>query len=553
MAFVITQSCCADASCVSVCPVNCIHPTPDEPDFGTTDTLYVDPSTCIDCGACADACPVKAIQPADALSGAQHQFIDINAQFYETPRDETVWTAPAFTHSTDTDGAPLRIAIVGSGPAASYTAKHLLTTTTCEVAMFERLPVPGGLLREGVAPDHGATKAIADTFRWVYRHHRTSSFFNVEVGTDVSLAELQQRFHAVVYGVGARGANPVGFPGEDDAAVVASGDVVGWYNGRPVEGSAAFSMPLNSERVVIVGNGNVALDIARILLAPVDSLHETDVPSAVLDQLRHSRIREVVVMGRRGPQFAAFTRPELLMLPETAGCEVVVEARLGIADELAHLSEARHQILAELPVVPIDWAAAPPAEKRIVLAFHTAIDQVVDGQVQLRRTQDPVAGTGEEPQSFSVGSATVVLANGFRVSPQPDLPYDEAAARIPHRDGRVLDADSGEPLPGVYVVGWTKRGAHGGIGANRRDAEETVDAILADGRAGLLAEPTMSRLAFRRMLSGRTSVVSARRAMAVLDREEAAGRKSGRSREKFVSTAELLAASRLVHRGRRTG
>ena len=549
MAFVITQSCCADASCVSVCPVNCIHPTPDEPDFGTTDTLYVDPAVCIDCGACADACPVKAIVPADILRGDARTFIDINAQFYDTPRDETVWTAPSFTHSMDTDGEPLRVAIVGSGPAASYTARHLLTTTTCDVAMFERLPVPGGLLREGVAPDHGSTKAMASAFRWVYAHPRTSTYFNVEVGKDISLAELRQRFHAVIYGVGARGANTIGFVGEQDPAVVHAGDVVGWYNGRPSEpGVEPFAMPLDQERVVIIGNGNVALDIARTLLAPVESLQHTDMPAGVVEQLRHSKVREVVVLGRRAPKFAAFTRPELLMLPETAKCDVVIEDRRGIREEIAELTESRHQVLASLPVVPIDLTAPPAPGRRIVLGFDTTIAQVVHGQVSLRRTQDPAAGDGLEPQDFAIGEANVVLANGFRVLPQPGLPYDEVTHRIPQQDGRVIDPSSGKPIPGVYLVGWTKRGAVGGLGKNRLDSEHTVNAILEDANAGRLHKPTMGWLAFRRMVNARTNVVSARRALHVLDREEKAGRKAGRPREKFVSTDELLAASRLLPR-----
>lgn len=548
MAFVITQSCCADASCVSVCPVNCIHPTPDEPDFGTTDTLYVDPAVCIDCGACADACPVKAIQPADLLRGSEAGFIDINAQFYETPRDETVWTAPAFTHSGDTDGEPLRVAVVGSGPAASYTAKHLLTTTTCEVSIFERLPVPGGLLREGVAPDHGGTKALGSQFRWVYAHPRTTTYFNVDVGRDVSLAELKQRFHAVIFGVGARGGNPIGFVGEESTAVVRSGDVVGWYNGRPAEdGQEPFLMPLDKERVVVVGNGNVALDIARTLLAPAESLHPTDMPAHVLEQLRHSRIREVVVMGRRAPEFAAFTRPELLMLPETAGCDVVIEDRPGIRDEIAGLSEARHRVLAEMPVVPIDLAGPPAPGRRIVLSFHTTIDEVVEGMVTVRRTVDPAAGTGEA-QTLAIGPATVVLANGFRVTRQAGLPYDEATGRIPQADGRVIDPSTGRPIGGVYLVGWAKRGARGGLGTNKHDSEATIHAMLSDAHDGRLGRPTMSRLAFRRLVRRRTEVVNARRALAVLDREEKAGRKTGRPREKLVSTEDLMAASRLLRR-----
>uniref|UniRef100_UPI0025E8715E 4Fe-4S binding protein n=1 Tax=uncultured Aeromicrobium sp. TaxID=337820 RepID=UPI0025E8715E len=248
MAYAITQSCCNDASCVSVCPVDCIHPTPDEPDFGTTDILYVDPRSCIDCGACADACPVSAVKPVDLLRGGEEVFAQLNADFYG---DRPERRSPA-THTWEdmgpTIGRPLRIAVVGTGPAASYAARHLLLSTDASVTMFDKSPVPGGLVRGGVAPDHGATKGFTSLFSWTYRHPRTSMFMNVEVGEHISHAELLQFHDAVIYGVGARLDRELGVPGEDLDGVYGAPQVVAWYNGALEV--AADAVRLEGERLI---------------------------------------------------------------------------------------------------------------------------------------------------------------------------------------------------------------------------------------------------------------------------------------------------------------
>ncbi|WP_392424526.1 4Fe-4S binding protein [Barrientosiimonas humi] len=507
MTFVITQSCCADASCVSVCPVNCIHPTPDEPDFGHVDTLYVDPSVCIDCGACLDACPVGAARPADSLVGREKRFVEINAEFYKDHRTETEWTAPAFTHASDKDGGRLRVAIVGTGPAASYTARHLLTTTDCVITMIERRSAPGGLLRAGVAPDHTGTRGMVDTFRWVYRHPRTTVHLGVEVGRDITHEELTRHHHAVVYGTGA-GDNPeLGIDGEDSPAVVTAAELVRWFTGHEDQAPVR----LDSERVVVVGNGNVALDVARVLLATPDVLRRSDVSDAARAELERSAIREVVLLARRGPQHAAFTRPELLMLPESMDAEVVIARSVGVEETVAAITEPRLSVLRELPVVDLDWASEPAPGRRLVLAFDAAVESVGDGELTLRHTGS-AEGTWQTP------SRMLVRANGFRVRPIEGLPFDPVQGRIPQDAGRVLDDTGGEALPGTYVVGWAKRGAQGGIGANRHDAEETVASMLQDALDGRLEAPAQGPLSLRRSLL-RTGRTSTRRGLKALDRE----------------------------------
>lgn len=514
MTYVITQSCCADASCVAVCPVNCIHPTPDEPDFGKVDSLYVDPAACIDCGACADACPVSAAQPADSLTGLAQRFVDINADFYADRDVEPVWTAPAFTHTTDEDGGRLRIAIVGTGPAASYTARHLLTTTDCLVTMIERDQSPGGLLRAGVAPDHTATRAMLDSFRWVYRHPRTTMHLGVEVGRDVSNEDLLRHHHAVIHATGARRSRPLGVPGEELPGVVGAGEMVAWYNGVPRED--APQVRLVGERAVVVGNGNVALDVARVLLATPDVVAQSDLSTEARNALAGSTIREVVLLGRRGPEHAAFTRPELLMLPASMEAEVVLADAPGMSEALEQITEPRLSVLDELPRRPVDLSRPPEPGRRIVLAFDTSVAQVhgpdrVQG-VRLRRG-------AADADELDAEAGLLVRATGFAVEATPGVPFDAGSDRIPHLEGRVLDEQDGSPTPGVYVVGWAKRGARGGIGANRRDAEETVASLLDDAVQGRLAAPDGSGGGLRRSLRRKGSRISTRKGLRIMDLE----------------------------------
>src|SRR6478735_682679 len=297
MPHVITQSCCSDGSCVYACPVNCIHPSPDEPGFATAEMLYIDPDACVDCGACVSACPVGAIAPASKLEPVQLPFIELNASFY--PKHEgkvppTSKLAPVL-EAPEVDsrlGGPLTVAIVGSGPAAMYAADELLTQHGVRVNVFEKLPTPYGLVRAGVAPDHQSTKKVTRLFDTVTRLPGFTFYLNVEVGSDLSHAELLTHHHAVLYAVGAPNdrrldIDGMGLPGTGTAT-----ETVAWINGHPEY--AELPVDLSHERVVLIGNGNVALDVARILTSDPDVLARTDISRHALTALRRSKVAEVV-------------------------------------------------------------------------------------------------------------------------------------------------------------------------------------------------------------------------------------------------------------------
>ncbi|WP_031082224.1 FAD-dependent oxidoreductase, partial [Streptomyces sp. NRRL WC-3549] len=379
MTYAITQTCCTDATCIAVCPVNCIHPTPEERDFGSTEMLHIDPGSCIDCGACADACPVDAIFPVESLMGAQREYGPINAAYYEDrePPPDTAgpnfhpWGEPVFERTLPSDFAPVRVAVVGTGPAGMYTVEDLLLHTSAEVTLIDRLPVAGGLVRYGVAPDHPSTKKAQDAFARFHAHPRVRMHLGLEVGRDVSHGELAAHHHAVVYAVGAGADRRLSVPGEDLAGSLSARTFVAWYNAHPEV--APDAVDLSSERVVLVGNGNVALDAARILVSAPDALAGSDIAGHALEALRASPVREVVVLGRRGPGEAAYTRSELLALRHLPGVELVLDdhdPRSGEAVDAAATGD-KAAVLRGVRREAVDWSAAPPAGRRIVFRFHS--------------------------------------------------------------------------------------------------------------------------------------------------------------------------------------
>ncbi|GAA3569643.1 FAD-dependent oxidoreductase [Amycolatopsis ultiminotia] len=493
MAFAITQTCCNDASCVSVCPVNCIHPTPDEPDFGTTEMLYVDPATCIDCGACADACPVDAIFPTDLLTGPLEVYAGINADYFAGQDAAAAvnpapnfhrWGPPSFDRAVPSDFTAPDVAVVGTGPAGMYAVEDLLLHTDAQVTLIDRLPVAGGLVRYGVAPDHPATKRIGETFSRFHSHPRLRLRLGVEVGRHVTAAELAERHDAVIYAVGASAARSLGLTGEQLPGSVAATTVVGWYNGHP--DVPADAIDLSAERVVLIGTGNVALDVARILTADPGELAGTSIAPHALERLRSSKVREVVLLARRGPEDAACTSPELLALTQRESVPLVVDdedPRTAAAIDTGH---GKAGLLRGLDREAVDWTAPPPdGPRRIVLRFHSAPSGITgDTQVRGLRATGP-AGPVE------IAAGQVVRAVGYRGTPVPGLPFDEATGTIPNTGGRV----AGQPRH--YVVGWIKRGPSGGIGANRTCARETVAALVDDitsGRLPVRRSPRAGRL-----------------------------------------------------------
>jgi ferredoxin--NADP+ reductase len=544
MTYAITQTCCADAACVAVCPVNCIHPTPQERAFGSTEMLHVDPRACIDCGACADACPVDAIVPVDRLTGPQQAYAEINAAYFAgTPVPEPaedspnfhVWDRPTFDRALPADFRPLRVAVVGTGPAGMYTAQDLLLHTNAEITLIDRLPVTGGLVRYGVAPDHPATKKIGDTFARFHTHPRVRMLLGLEAGEHVSAQEIAAHHDAVVYAVGASGDRRLGVPGEDLAGSVSATTFVAWYNAHP--DVAPDAVDLSAERVVVVGNGNVALDVARILVTDPERLAGTDIADHALRALRDAAVREVVLLGRRGPEHAACTRPELLALTHLPGVDLVVDdhdPRIGSAIDAAGPQEVA-SLLRGVRRERVDWSQPPGAGRRIVLRFHSAPTEFVAGDDARVRAVRVTGGSGDTLLS----ATTVLRAIGYRGTPVPGLPFDEASGTVPHDKGRVAG------LPGTYVVGWIKRGSSGGIGANRACAAETVTSLLADAVEGALPAPGHPAKSFARLARRRAPHLVDARGMAAIDRaERLRGGRDGRPRTKLATVTDLVTAAR---------
>ncbi|WP_280294303.1 FAD-dependent oxidoreductase [Nocardia abscessus] len=554
MAYVITQRCCNDASCVSECPVDCIRPRPDQPEFATTEMLYIDPDTCIDCGACVDACPVEAIFPEDELTASLARFRDINAAYFQRHPLESNFGSNVAPTRPPKELGTLRVAIVGSGPAACYAADELLRRCDVEVEMFDRLPAPWGLVRAGVAPDHPGTKTVSRLFESAFCRDALRYYLDVEVGTHIAHEELLAHHHAVLYAVGASSDRRMGVPGEDLPGSHSATEFVAWYNGHPDYAERVFD--LSGERAVIVGNGNVALDVARVLTADPDELAKTDIADHALDVLRHSNIREVVVLGRRGPLQAAYTSPEFLALAHLDGVDVIVDeadlqldrtGRALLDDPEVEPSLKLKYILAE------EYARGrrDPGNKRIVfryLASPTAVHgsgkaesvEFVHNEL-LEQDGQLVARATDHTETLETG--LVLRSIGYKGAAVADLPFDEHRGVVPNEHGRVIGTD-GTPVRGVYVSGWIKRGPRGVIGSNRSDSEETVEQLIADFIDGKLTSPACDRAALETLISRRRPDFVDRDGWKAIDQaERAAGEAGGRPRIKFTTREALLAAA----------
>jgi ferredoxin--NADP+ reductase len=428
----------------------------------------------------------------------------------------------------------LRVAVVGSGPAGFYAAGALLAADIpVEVDLIERLPTPWGLVRLGVAPDHPKIKSVSRAFEKIALQPGFRFLGNVEVGRDVLPEELLEYYDAVVYAVGAQTDRRIGIPGEDLPGSWPATEFVAWYNGHPDYPELEFD--LSGERAVVIGNGNVAVDVARMLALTPEELAETDTTDAALDALNGSGIKEIVMVGRRGPAQAAFTTPELRELGELAGADVVVDpADLVGAVPADTNSERNLEVLRE-------YAAREPSgkQKRLVLRFFrspTAIlgESRVEAVELVRNTldEDERAVATDEHETLPAG--IVFRSVGYRGVELPGLAFDERSGTIPNERGRVGT--------GVYVAGWIKRGPSGVIGTNKKDATETVELLLEDlrdaPRKGRSAEEIDTLLLDRGvrlvLYPGWTSID---------ELERAAGEPLGRPRVKLCTWEELLSAA----------
>ncbi|MFJ2756226.1 FAD-dependent oxidoreductase [Nocardioides sp. NPDC087217] len=534
MTYVITQSCCNDASCVEVCPVDCIHPGPDEPGFGAAEMLYVHPDECIDCGACEDACPVNAIYPDYEVPDAFAPYVDINAAFFEFTGEQEE-PAPLPSPGPKIPGGPLKVAVVGAGPAGWYVAEELAATRRCdvEITVIDRLATPYGLVRYGVAPDHLDTKEIVAGFAKTARHRRVRTRYNVEIGRDVTHEELLGAHHAVVYTTGACEGRSLGLPGEELPGSTSAAELVGWYNGHPDRAELTF--PLAHERAVVIGNGNVALDLARLLLADEAALTASDLAPVALSALAASGIREVVVTARRGAEHAAFTSPELRALADAPGIDVVVdEADLTALPTETDATERNAATFGALQKADLlrDLATRPrsDAAKRLVLRFGLTPTEILGTET--------VAGvrfdSGEE-----VEAGLVVRATGYRSAGVDGVPTEAGTGRFPNEAGRVIGAEA------TYTAGWAKRGPSGVIGTNRACAAETVRTLLDDYAAGSLADPTGEPL--DDLLAERGVVIVDQTGWNTLDTHECeSGKEIGRPRAKVTDREEQVRIAALA-------
>jgi ferredoxin/flavodoxin---NADP+ reductase len=460
------------------------------------------------------------------------------------------------------DSSPIRIAVIGSGPAGFYAAGHLLKDPDAgfEVDMIERLPTPWGLVRSGVAPDHPKIKSVTRVYEKTAAHPRFRYFGNVNFGEHVSREDLLAHYHAIVYATGSPMDRPLGIPGEDLPGSHAATEFVGWYNGHPDHTGLEVDL-VSAERAVVIGNGNVAVDVARMLVLTADELAPTDTADHALDVLARSRVQEVVVVGRRGPAQAAFTNPELLELGELTDADVVVDAAeleraLAVHDAAAEQNATSRRNVKILR----EYAQRTPSEgrRRVVLRFLLSPVQLIAGDdgavaaVELVRNELVADDTGAlraraTDESETIPAGLVFRAIGYRGQPLPGVSFDDRAAVIPNDGGRVLDPDSHAPLPGEYVVGWIKRGPSGVIGTNKKDAQETVDAMLADlapsrnGSGSAHAPSRPEAGAIEALLRERQPALVTYSGWEAIDRHERQlGERAGRPRVKLTDIDEML-------------
>src|ERR1700748_1126113 len=446
---------------------------------------------------------------------------------------------------------PYHVAIVGSGPSGFFAAASLLKAPDASddfdigVDMLEMLPTPWGLVRSGVAPDHPKIKSISKQFEKTADDPRFRFFGNVVVGEHVEAGELAERYDAVIYAVGAQADRPLNIPGEDLPGSVAAVDFVGWYNAHPhFEG---ISADLSGARAIVVGNGNVALDVARILVTDPDVLALTDIADHALESLRPRGVEEVVIIGRRGPLQSAFTTLELRELADLEGLDVIVDpAQLeGITDEDL---EAASKVCKQNIKVLRGYAGQEPraGHRRMVFRFLTSpieikgeerVESIVLGRNELVTDEHGWVSAKDTGDREELPVQLVVRSVGYRGVPTPGLPFDEKSATIPHSHGRV------EGRRNEYVVGWIKRGPSGVIGTNKKDSQETVDTLIADlTEAKELADfpdDHGDRLA-EWLESRQPKLVTAAHWKLIDEHERSAGEPHGRPRVKLPSLATLL-------------
>ena len=462
------------------------------------------------------------------------------------------------THPGFSTDQPLRVAIIGAGPAGFYTAEHLFKQKALNVKidMFDRLPTPFGLVRAGVAPDHQKIKNVTKIFDRTAQHPNFRYFGNVEVGKHLSVDDLRRHYHQIVYTIGTRSARKLGIPGEDLRGSHSATEFVGWVNGHPDYRTLQFD--LTQERVAIIGVGNVAMDVARMLAKTPAELAVTDIADDALAALRHSRVKEIYILGRRGAAQAAFTIPELKEMGHLADAQPVVSPAELVPDAVSREMATRDgQTRRKLEMLHAFSETPPDAlkSKRTIFRFLVSPVELLDdgtGAVKaLRIVKNKLVDTGNgvlrpqptgEFEDLPVG--LVFRSIGYRGIPLPGIPFHRRWGIIPNEDGRVFDPETGQPYIGEYTAGWIKRGPSGIVGTNKPDAAETVRAMLADLQQGKYLSPESANgQAVQLLVAERQPQFFSYADWQKLDALEIErGRAQGRPRVKFISIADMLAA-----------
>jgi ferredoxin--NADP+ reductase len=456
---------------------------------------------------------------------------------------------------------PLHVAIIGSGPAAFYAADHLLKQPGLAVAvdMFDRIPTPFGLVRAGVAPDHQKIKTVVKAFNQIASNPAFRFYGNVEFGKHIMLDDLRAHYHMIVYCTGAQTDRQMGIPGEHLPGSHPATEFVAWYNGHPDYCHLQFD--LSQERVAVVGVGNVAIDVARILCLTPDELRTTDMADYAVEALSHSRVREIHLLGRRGPAQAAFTNPEIKEVGELADADVIVRPDEVVLDPLSQAELASNQDRATQKKVEMLQAYAQRAPagraRRLVVRFLVSPVELLgdgdgDGHVthmRLVRNVLVASGSGslsakatDQFEEMPVG--LVFRSVGYRGVALPGVPFYDKWGVILNEKGRVLDTETRQHHVGEYTSGWIKRGPSGVIGTNKPDSVETVECMLADLKAGSYLQPSEpGAAAMEALVRSRQPQFFSYADWQKLDAlEQECGKAQGRPRVKFVSVEEMLAA-----------
>lgn len=452
---------------------------------------------------------------------------------------------------------PLRVAIVGAGPSGFYAAGALLQQKEIHVSIdiFDRLPTPYGLVRYGVAPDHQKIKSVTKVYERTVRDSRVHYFGNVGLGEEISHEDLKSYYDQIIYATGASSDNQLGIPGEDLAGSFSATEFVAWYNGHPDFANREFD--LSVERVAVVGVGNVAMDVTRILAKSMDELAVTDIADYALEKLRTSKVKHIHVIARRGPAQVKFTNPEIKELGELAEADVIIKTEDLILDPASQASLESDRTAARNLETMRELAERGATGKPKQIHFHflrSPVELSGNGAVQAMRMEINQLYTGDNNyigcrgvNSFETLDVGLVFRSiGYRSVPIPGVPFYEKWGIIPNDKGRVTATHKGEVVPGEYVVGWAKRGPTGVIGTNKPDAVETVELMLQDVQTIVpVADDKADPKTVYALLQGRgVDYITFDDWLKLEAIEDERGKAQGRPRVKFTSEADMLAAVR---------